>query len=51
MSGFDPARVDAEFFADSTWTVNFLVNLGYPDGSEARPRAPRFTFEECAQIV
>jgi nitroreductase len=51
MSGFDPARVDAEFFPNSTWTVNFLVNLGYPDGSEPRPRAPRFTFEECVQIV
>ena len=51
MSGFDPARVNAEFFAGSTWTVNFLVNLGYPDGSEPRPRAPRFTFEECVQIV
>jgi 3-hydroxypropanoate dehydrogenase len=51
MSGFDPARIDAEFFADSTWTVNFLVNLGYPDSSEPRPRAPRFTFEECVQIA
>lgn len=51
MSGFDPARVNAEFFAGSTLTVNFLVNLGYPDGSEPRPRAPRFTFEECVQIV
>jgi 3-hydroxypropanoate dehydrogenase len=51
MSGFDPAGVNAAFFANSTWTVNFLVNLGYPDSSEPRPRAPRFTFEECAQIV
>ena len=43
MSGFDPARLNAEFFADSTWTVNFLVNLGYADGSEPRPREPRLT--------
>jgi 3-hydroxypropanoate dehydrogenase len=51
MSGFDPARLNAEFFADSTWTVNFLVNLGYPDGSDSRPRQSRLTFAECVQIV
>jgi nitroreductase len=51
MSGFDPARINAEFFANSTWTVNFLVNLGYADDSEPRHRAARFTFEECVQII
>ena len=50
MSGFDPARLNAEFFADSNWTVNFLINLGYPDCSEPRPRAARLTFEECVQV-
>ncbi len=51
MSGFDPVRINEEFFAGSTWAVNFLVNLGYPDGSEPRPRAPRFAFADCARIV
>ena len=51
MSGFDPARLNAEFFADSTWTVNFLINLGYADGSEPRPREPRLTFEECVRVL
>lgn len=51
MSGFDPTRINAEFFAGSTWAVNFLVNLGYPDGSEPRPRGPRLTFAESARIV
>jgi 3-hydroxypropanoate dehydrogenase len=51
MSGFDPARLNAEFFADSTWTANFLVNLGYPDGSDSQPRQSRLTFAECVQIV
>lgn len=50
MSGFDPTRVNAEFFGESNWTVNFLINLGYPDGSEPRPRASRLTFEECVQV-
>ena len=51
MSGFDSARVNAEFFGDSNWTANFLINLGYPDGSEPRPRASRLTFEECVQVL
>jgi nitroreductase len=51
MSGFDPARLDAEFFPDSRWAVNFLVNFGYSDGHEARPRAARLTFPEAAQII
>jgi len=51
MSGFDPARLNAEFFVDSTWTANFLVNLGYPDGSESKPRASRLTFAEAVQIL
>lgn len=51
MSGFDPARIDTQFFATSTWTVNFLINLGYPEGGEPRPRAPRLPFSECVQIV
>jgi 3-hydroxypropanoate dehydrogenase len=51
ISGFDPALLNAAFFADSTWTVNFLVNLGYPDGSEPRPRATRLTFDECVQVL
>lgn len=51
MSGFDAARINAEFFSGSSWAVNFLINLGYPDDSEPRPRAPRLTFEESARIV
>ncbi|HVW68279.1 MAG TPA: malonic semialdehyde reductase [Steroidobacteraceae bacterium] len=51
MSGFDPARLNAEFFAGSTWSVNFLINLGYPDGSEPSPRASRLPFEQCVQVI
>jgi 3-hydroxypropanoate dehydrogenase len=51
MSGFDAERLDAEFFAGSDWKANFLVNLGYGDGSELRPRAPRLSFAECVRIV
>jgi len=52
MSGFNAEAINREFFADSTWRANFLVNLGFPDGSEvARPRAARVPFEDAVRIV
>jgi nitroreductase len=51
MSGFDTARVNAEFFVDSTWTANFLINLGYADGREQKPRTARLQFEDCVQVL
>ncbi len=51
MSGFNADAVNKEFFADSTWRANFLVNLGYPDGSTARPRAARVPFDDAVRIV
>jgi nitroreductase len=52
MSGFDAAKVNAEFFPDGRWSANFIVNLGY--GAEEgghHPRGPRLTFEQVAQIL
>ncbi|MBL8478674.1 MAG: malonic semialdehyde reductase [Sterolibacteriaceae bacterium] len=52
MSGFDAAKVDAEFFPDRRWKSNFIVNMGY--GLETGghyPRGPRLAFEEAAQIL
>lgn len=51
MSGFDNARVDAEFFPDGRWKSNFLVNLGYGDPSGNYPRGPRLVFETAAKIL
>jgi 3-hydroxypropanoate dehydrogenase len=65
MSGFDNAKVDAEFFAPgklpagpvgdtSGWTnvkSNFLCNLGYGDASKLFPRNPRLTFEEACRLL
>jgi 3-hydroxypropanoate dehydrogenase len=50
MSGFDNARVDAEFFPDGKWKSNFLVNLGYGDLSKVKPRNPRLGFDEACRI-
>jgi 3-hydroxypropanoate dehydrogenase len=51
MSGFDNAKVDAEFLAHRGWKSNFLVNLGHGDPSGLFPRSPRFTFDEVATLL
>jgi 3-hydroxypropanoate dehydrogenase len=51
MSGFDNAKVDAEFFPDGQYKSNFLVNLGYGDASALRQRNPRLEFDEACKIV
>lgn len=51
MSGFDGARLNAEFFPDGRIEVNFLCNLGYGDRSHLAPRAPRLGFEEVCRFV
>jgi 3-hydroxypropanoate dehydrogenase len=51
MSGFDQAKVNAEFFPDGKWKSNFLINLGYGDKSKLSPRNPRLDFEEAAQVL
>ena len=51
MTGFDNAKVDAEFFADSAFKSNVVINIGYGDGAKLFPRSPRFTFEQMAKIV
>lgn len=50
MSGFDNAKVDAEFFPDGRWKSNFLLNLGYGDPTRVHPRNPRLSFEEACRI-
>ncbi len=51
MSGFDAAKLNAEFFPDGKWKVNLLCNLGYGDASKLHPRNPRLNFEEATVIL
>jgi 3-hydroxypropanoate dehydrogenase len=51
MSGFDNAKVDAEFFPDGRYRSNFLINLGYGDPSKVYPRNPRLEFDEVCKVV
>jgi 3-hydroxypropanoate dehydrogenase len=51
MSGFDKAKVNAEFFPDGKWKANFLCNLGYGDRSKLFPRNPRLDFDEACRVL
>lgn len=51
MSGFDAAKVNAEFFPDGKWRANFLCNLGHGDPFALYPRNPRLDFDEACQVL
>lgn len=52
MGGFDPAKVDAEFFAGTTVKSNFLCNLGYGDLEGIKgPRLHRYDFDKVCSII
>ena len=51
MSGFDNAKLDAEFFPDGRFKSNFLINLGHGDPSTVFARSPRLAFEEACSIL
>ncbi len=51
MGGFDAAKVNAAFFPDRKWSVNFLCNLGYGEADKLHPRGPRLSFDEACRIV
>ncbi len=51
MSGFDQAKVDAEFFSGTTVKSNFLINIGYGDVSVLFPRSPRLSFADACQVI
>src|SRR6202522_4466521 len=51
MSGFDAAKVNAEFFPEGKWKANFLCNLGYGDSTKLFPRNPRLSFDEACLVL
>lgn len=50
MSGFDAAKLDAEFFPDGKIKSNFICAIGYGDESKLYPRGPRLDFAEACRI-
>ena len=51
MTGFDNAKVDAEFFPEGHVKSNVLINIGYGDAEKLFPRSPRFSFDQIAKII
>jgi len=51
MSGFDKAKVEAEFFTGLNVNANFLCNVGYGDPAGLFERAPRPGFDEDCKII
>jgi 3-hydroxypropanoate dehydrogenase len=51
MSGFDPAKVDAAFWAGSSVKTNFICALGRGDPSKVFQRHPRLDFDEACQLA
>jgi 3-hydroxypropanoate dehydrogenase len=51
MSGFDNAKVDAEFFPGGSLKSNFLCNLGHGDASKLLERHSRLDFDEACQLL
>ena len=51
LSGFDADGVDKEFFRDSAFKSNFLLNIGYGDKTDLLDRSPRFEFDEACAIL
>lgn len=51
MSGFDIAKVNAEFFPDGRCQTDFLCNIGYGDTSKLMGRQPRHSFERACTVL
>jgi 3-hydroxypropanoate dehydrogenase len=51
VSGFDNAKVDAEFFAGTKIKSNFICNLGHGDATKIFGRSPRLTFDEACKVI
>lgn len=51
MSGFDEAAVNATFFSDSSWRVNFLCGIGRGDHTKLFDRLPRLDFADAVKFV
>lgn len=51
MSGFDAAKLDAEFFAGTAVKSNFVCTLGRGNPAKLFARSPRLSFDEACRIA
>ena len=50
MSGFDAAKMDAEFWAGTEVRTNFVCTLGRGDPAKVFARNPRLAFDEACRL-
>lgn len=50
MSGFNEKSLNAVFFPDGRWRINFLANLGYGKPDATHGRGPRLSFDDACRI-
>ena len=51
MSGFDPVKMDAAFWAGTAVKTNFICTLGQGNPAKVFARNPRLSFEEACSLV
>jgi nitroreductase len=51
MSGFDNAKVDAEFFPDGRHASVLVVNFGMPGTDAWFPRLPRLDYDQAVTVL
>ena len=52
MIGFNAAKIDDAFYANSSWRASMLINIGHGvGGDKIRDRSYRLTFDEACEIV
>ncbi|MDE2437355.1 MAG: malonic semialdehyde reductase [Sphingomonadales bacterium] len=51
MSGFDPAKVKAEFLAGGNLEPDFICSTGFGNGEGMHERQTRLTFDEANRVV
>ncbi len=51
MSGFNAAKVDADFWAGSAVKTNFICTLGHGDPAKVFARSPRLAFDEACALA
>ena len=51
MSGFDPGKVQGEFFADTTFRINLICAIGHGDPAKVYGRSPRLDFDDVAKFI
>ena len=51
MGGFNKEMIDNNFYKDSSWRSNFLMNIGYGDETQLHPRGHRLSFDDACSIL